>query len=217
MANVVIIDYGLGNLFSVKQACLAVGLDPTISCDKKDVEASEAIILPGVGAFGDAMSNLANRNLIPALRDAIEAGKPFLGICLGMQLLFDDTEEFGHYKGLGLVGGRVRRLEPGKEAKVPHIGWNRLHRPDHTATGTWNDTPLENLDDGVFMYFVHSYHVIPKDRSVVVAETRYGDAVFCSALKYRNIFAFQCHPERSGPDGLQAYRSFARTVGGVNP
>lgn len=210
-----IVDFGLGNLFSVRQACVTVGLDAVITRDPKTISAAKSVILPGVGAFGDAMERLEDLDLVSVLRRLSEQGKPVMGICLGMQLLLDETEEFGFHEGLGLIEGKVVRLAPDageSRAKVPHIGWNRVLVPKGAPKDAWSDLPLQGLDDGVFMYFVHSYHVLPDDGGVVVAETEYGGTSFCSALRSGNIFACQFHPERSGKDGLKLFESFAQTV-----
>ena len=162
--RVAIVDFGMGNLFSVEQACLAVGLAPSVTKDRRAVEGADIVILPGVGAFGDAMENLRSRDLIGPLRDVAASGRLLIGICLGLQMLMDESEEFGAHKGLGLVSGTVLRLAPTRAgAKVPQIGWNRVYE---ARPGAWADTPFEGQRDSVYMYFVHSYYVTPADTRI---------------------------------------------------
>lgn len=207
-ARVAIIDYGLGNLFSVQQACLAVGLNAVITRDGAALAKCDALILPGVGAFSDAMTTLNRLDLVQPIRDAAAAGKPLVGICLGIQLLMSESHEFGWHQGLGLIPGKVVPLpsprEGGRLLKVPQAGWNRI-RPLGGGPEWWAGTPLEGLADGEYMYFVHSFIAVPEDPSVVLSTTRYGDAEFCSSLAFGNIFACQFHPERSGRRGLTIY------------
>jgi imidazole glycerol-phosphate synthase subunit HisH len=212
---VAIMDYGVGNLFSVRHACTHAGMEAVITSSRPDILASDAVILPGVGAFGDAMAMLEKRGLTDLLREIARSGKPLLGICLGMQLLMTESFEFGRRPGLGIIPGSVVRLENLSETdepvKVPQVCWNRLHRVEGRGD-PWEGTPLEELPDGVFMYFVHSFYVKPDDDAVSIALTLYGAQRFCSALRYRNVFACQFHPERSGPHGLQVYRNLADIV-----
>ena len=208
-----IVDFGMGNLFSVRQACELVGLQAWIAASAEEVAAAEAVILPGVGAFGDAMATLQREGLADALREAAGAGKPFMGICLGMQLLMREGFEFGRHRGLGILEGDVVRFEECREGawrlKVPQIGWNQIAPP---AGLGWEASCLEGVAPGSFVYFVHSFYVRPRDPSVVLATARYGTIEFCAALRHGNIFACQFHPERSGPAGLAIYRSFAALV-----
>jgi glutamine amidotransferase len=203
----------MGNLFSVRQACEHAGLRAVVTSDSDEVRASEAVILPGVGAFGDAMAALARQGLVEVLQELAASGRPFLGICLGMQLLFTESEEFGRHAGLGIIPGRVTRLAESDggavRVKVPQVGWNRLQRP---AGASWERSALEGIPDGVFMYFVHSFCVTPEDPDIILSTTRYGSTAFCSSLRRGNLFACQFHPERSGPSGVQIYRNFARQV-----
>lgn len=218
--RVALVDYSLGNLFSVKHACEKVGLDAFISADKHEILAADAVILPGVGAFGDAMECLRQRDLVRPLQDLVQIGKPLIGICLGQQLLMTESFEFGRHRGLNIFEGPVVRFEnpigPSGPLKVPQVGWNRIYRPDflkqHTAGDCWHNSPLEGLRDGEYMYFVHSFYVKPVDPSIVLAVTRYGHIEFCSSLRRGNVMAFQFHPERSGPQGLQIYRNIARLI-----
>ncbi len=202
-----IVDFRLGNLFSVERACIVSGLAPLITCDPNTIAAADVVILPGVGAFGDAMDNLRALDLIGPLRDVVAGGRLLIGICLGFQLLMSESEEFGAHEGLGLIDGAVRRLAPSRAgAKVPQIGWNRINEP---RLGVWTGTPLDGQRSGTYMYFVHSYCVVPADPGVASATTTYGGVTYCSAISSGSIHAFQFHPERSGPAGLAVYRAIA--------
>lgn len=208
--QVAIVDYGMGNLFSVKHACARAGMDANTTSTAQDLLAADAVILPGVGAFGDAMATLARRDLVGVLRDIAASGKPLLGICLGLQLLMRESSEFGRHQGLGIIDGDVVRLDGGidrgRMVKVPQVGWNRIHR---RGAQTWAGSLLDGVPNGTYMYFVHSFYVRPADSGLVVATTRYGPADFCSGLRQGNVCAVQFHPERSGPDGLMVYRNLA--------
>jgi glutamine amidotransferase len=211
--SVVIIDYGLGNLFSVQQALTKAGApEVTISDDKQVIKDADRLLLPGVGAFGDGMKNLEERGLIPVIHDFANSGRPILGVCLGMQLIMSQSEEFGIHAGLDLISGNVRQMQPGKKArfKVPHIGWNSLQSGGASGDddSAWSGTLLGSLDEGSFMYFIHSYVVAPTDPAVQIATTHYGEDSYCSVFKKNNITGVQFHPELSGDDGLSIYRSF---------
>lgn len=218
--RVAIIDYGVGNLFSVQQACCQVGLNAQITASADEVRSAAAIILPGVGAFGEAMAALERLELVGVLRDVVATGIPFLGICLGMQLLFEESYEFGRCPGLALLRGAVVRIQAesrlGGPVKIPHVGWSPIHKkvdsplsPARTTPSVRPSTLLEGIADGEYMYFVHSYACRPVDASIVVATSCYGNLEFCASVSYKNIFACQFHPERSGPAGLQIYRNLA--------
>jgi imidazole glycerol-phosphate synthase subunit HisH len=213
--QVAVVDYGLGNLFSVKRACEHVGLRVFVSGKARELLEADAVILPGVGAFGDAMTALDREGLIGPLKDFASSGKPLIGICLGLQLLMTESFEFGRRRGLGILDGPVVRFNnpkgPNGSLKVPQVGWNRVNRPAGRPDA-WRQTPMEDIEDGEFMYFVHSFYASPEDSDVRLAWSTYGDAPFCSAVKKNNIFAFQFHPERSGPTGLRIYRSIARLI-----
>lgn len=207
-----IVDYGMGNLFSVKRACEHVGLQVSITSSRHEVRDANAVILPGVGAFGDAMETLRRLALVSALQEAADSSKPLVGVCLGMQLLMTESFEFGRHAGLGIIGGKVVPFEnllgPKGGQKVPQVCWNQMYRTKVTED-PWAASPMHGLPNGVFMYFNHSFYVRPEDAEVAVATTRYGSTEFCSALQVRNIFAIQCHPERSGPEGLRVFRNLA--------
>ena len=212
--RVAIVDYELGNLFSVKNACEQVGMDASITSDAWEIRQADAVILPGVGAFGNAMETLRRLGLVGVLKETADSGngKPFVGICLGMQLLMTESFEFGRHEGLGLIEGRVVKLqadqEGGRRLKVPQIGWNQIY-PE--TDGDWENSPLAGLRGGEHMYFVHSFYVEPKN-STTLSQTLYGPIRFCSSLRKGNIVAFQFHPERSGPSGLQIYRNLVRWI-----
>lgn len=220
--RVAIVDYGLGNLFSVNHACEYAGMQATITSSRQEISAADVVILPGVGAFGDAMASLNRLDLVGPLREIAASGKPLVGICLGLQLLMEESCEFGRHRGLGIVAGMVVRFDrPVGESgslKVPQVGWNRIYRKGDAETcgeagGTsvevWSDSWLAEVHDGEYMYFVHSFYARPEDPSKILAVSRYGNIEFCSALRYGNVFATQFHPERSGPQGLRIYRNIA--------
>ena len=214
--EVAIIDYEMGNLFSVEQACRFVGLKAEITHDKSKIANAKAMILPGVGAFADAMENLKKRDLIDIMGQHIEGQKPFLGICLGMQLLMSESHEFGRTKGLEIIEGDVVRLDNPPEGskkvlKVPQVGWNQIKKIPRNRNGK---NILHDILEEDYLYFVHSFYVRPKNPDVVCATTRYGQIEFCSSLQKDNVFACQFHPERSGWAGLKIYRNFASIVRG---
>ncbi|MBN1911779.1 MAG: imidazole glycerol phosphate synthase subunit HisH [Pirellulales bacterium] len=198
---ITIIDYGMGNLRSVQKAFERVGHEAQISNRTEDIQRADKVVLPGVGAFEDAMAELKRRRLVDPILAAIESGKPFLGICLGLQLLFETSHENGRHEGLGVLGGEVVRFDLPREYTVPHMGWNQLliRRPSPLYAG---------LADGTQVYFVHSYYVVPTDRSVIATETDYPD-LFCSSIWRDNLFATQFHPEKSQSDGLKMLSNFA--------
>ena len=214
--RVAVVDIGIGNLHSVLQACHAAGLQASLSSDRDEIASAHALILPGVGAFGDAMKSLIERNLTGTIRAFSLSGRPLVGICLGMQLLMSSSEEFGHHQGLDLIPGRTVRFQKplrndGRAEKVPHVGWSRIYRAETSQKGDpWIDTPLEELPDAPYMHFVHSYHVQPAESEHVIARTTYGNVTFASAIRIRNTFGFQFHPERSGPEGIAIYRGISR-------
>jgi glutamine amidotransferase len=203
---IAIIDYGMGNLRSVQKGFENVGCEATVTDDPRVVLESDRIVLPGVGAFRDCMRNLEEGGFVEPILRVIRDGRPFLGICLGLQLLFTESEEFGLHKGLDVIPGRVLRFpegmtENGEELKVPHMGWNQLsfkRRPPAFA----------DLAEGTNVYFVHSYYVKPDDDNVVATTTGYG-IEFCSSVWKDNIIATQFHPEKSQERGLAILRQFA--------
>ncbi len=195
---IVLIDYGVGNLYSVEKAVASVGGDVKISSDAEDIRRAEKIILPGVGAFGDCMKNLEATGLIPTIKQEISAGKPILGICVGMQILFAGSEESPCVDGLKIFGGQVKKIRAG-DLKIPHMGWNSIK---------FGDSKLFNgLSGSPYFYFVHSYHAAPDDKNIIAATTTYGEIV-TAAIAFENIFATQFHPEKSGDVGLQVLKNF---------
>jgi imidazole glycerol-phosphate synthase subunit HisH len=208
--NILIIDYKLGNLFSVNQALSNIGLNAKITSDAKDFDAADAIVLPGVGAFNDAMKNLEGLNLINPIKRSINSGKPFLGICLGLQLLFSESEEFISTKGLGILKGTVKRFNnstnDGKTRKVPQIAWNQIYKIIGTS---WQNTPLNDIKEGEFMYFVHSFYIDPKE-PIGLSQTNHDGQIYVSSIQIQNVFACQFHPEKSAKEGLKIYSSWAK-------
>lgn len=200
---IAIIDYGMGNLRSVQAGFEYVGEKVFITEDVKKIMDAPAVVLPGVGAFGDAMRRLAETGLGDAFCEAIRSGKPCLGICLGLQLLFSESEEGGQYRGLSILPGKVIRFS--NRLKVPHIGWNQIEikKPDIPM--------FQGIPDGSYFYFVHSYYVQPVDAAVVAATTNYG-IDFTSMIASGNLFATQFHPEKSQKIGLQMLRNFSLIV-----
>lgn len=213
--TVAIIDYQMSNLFSVQHACEYVGLDSHITDDPEFIRRADAAILPGVGAFGDAMKNIRRLGIDRAIGDVVQAGKPFLGVCLGLQLLLTDSEEFGAHQGLNLIPGQVKKFpshtSAGKVIKVPQIGWNKIHHPV-VGPDRWPQSPLKETHDGEFMYFVHSYFAVPDSPDHALVSTTYEGLTYVSAVMRDNIVAFQFHPEKSGPEGIKIYRHWAASV-----
>ena len=201
--TVAIIDYEMGNLRSVQKAFEAIGSIATITRNPQTIEDSSHVVLPGVGAFGNCMRNLERFDLVSSVQKTIKAGKPFLGICLGLQLLFTESEEFGSHQGLDILAGRVVRFRAAESAmKIPHMGWNRIRfaKPTPLLTG---------IPDGSYVYFVHSYYVEPVDQSIVGTTTDYGTS-FASGICKDNLFACQFHPEKSQRWGMRLLKNFSR-------
>ena len=203
--SIAIVDYQMGNLRSVQKAFERVGHEATITSRPQDLLAADKVVLPGVGAFRDAIAELRRRDLVEPIREVVASGTPFLGICLGLQLLFDVSYEDGTYEGLGIVPGEVKRFELPPEYKVPHMGWNEVVRQQEVSC-------LEGVEDGSHFYFVHSYYVEPKDPSWVALTADYGGE-FCAAVSRENLFATQFHPEKSQTTGLRLLGNFAEGIG----
>ena len=199
---IVIVDYGMGNLRSVQKGLERVGAAAEISGDPDKLTKADKIVLPGVGAFRDAMLELQRCELVEPLLEAIRGDKPFLGICLGLQLLFDVSYEGDACRGLGVIPGEVVRFDLPRHYKVPHMGWNQAMIRRRAPI-------LEGLHEGDYFYFVHSYYVVPQDPAVVALETDYGGP-FCSMIWRDNLFATQFHPEKSQASGLRVLENFAR-------
>jgi glutamine amidotransferase len=203
MTKLVIVDYGVGNFRNVQKAFQTIGADAEISDSVEAVEEAEAVVLPGVGAFGDAIDNLRARGLDQPVLTAARSGKPLLGICVGLQLLFDESEEMGHHQGLALLSGQVTRFPSG--LPVPHMGWNQIE-PEQ------NHPLLHHIDPGDFAYFAHSYYAAPAWPADIIAWTDYGQR-FASIVGRDNICAIQFHPEKSQQVGLQILKNFVKFAG----
>jgi glutamine amidotransferase len=206
LITVGIVDYQMGNLRSVAKGVEKVGGRVIVSSDPEELSLASHLILPGVGAFGDAMRELNQRDLIPWIKDWIASDRPFLGICLGMQLLFDNSEEGGLQPGMSVLPGRVVRFDndsfPGNEhRKIPHMGWNRVQ------SRIANDPMLSSISHDPYVYFVHSYYVVPDDPRVTWLSCDYGQE-FCAAVRVGNMLATQFHPEKSQTEGLQILKNF---------
>jgi len=200
--SIAIVDYNMGNLASVQNAFAKLGEETVVESNPDKFKDYDKLILPGVGAFGDAMEHLRERNMIEALRKYASSGKYMLGICLGMQLLFESSEEFGENEGLGLIKGHVKAFDTSKFSeplKVPHMGWNRMFTNEHPL--------FNNLDENHYLYFVHTYHVTCNDEKDIIGRTNYGYE-FTSAVAHNNIMGIQPHPEKSHENGLKILKNF---------
>lgn len=197
---VAIIDYDAGNIKSVQKAIELLGEEAVVTRDKDILLAAEKVILPGVGAFGDAMEKLHSYDLVNVIHEIVEKGTPFLGICLGLQLLFEESEETPGVKGLGILEGKIVRFSEAHGLKIPHIGWNSLNYPSE-------GTLFQGIKENSYVYFVHSYYAQAKDRSIVKATTEYGDIADASVEK-GNVYACQFHPEKSSEVGLHILKNF---------
>ena len=207
--DITIIDYGINNLKSVSKAFERLGKDYWITDHPDDIMVAKCLVLPGIGAFGDGMKELKKRNLIDIIKKKANDGTPLLGICLGMQMLFTESEEFGLHTGLDLITGAVVSFKYPVEVdipgyKVPHIGWNSLKR----STVSWNNSMLKYINEGDEVYFVHSFFPVVKNNSHILANTTYGNQQFCSVVKKGNIMGTQFHPEKSGEVGLKILKAF---------
>ncbi len=202
---IAIIDYEVGNLRSVEKAFNFIGCEAVVSSDRDFILNADAVVLPGVGAFADAMENLKKHGMIDVIKTVIESGRPFLGICLGMQLLFEYSEEGGeNVQGLNILKGAIRQIPQDMNLKVPHMGWNLLDIKG-------NSPLLSGLPQNPYVYFVHSYYLDTSDKEIVIAETSYG-ITFSVAVQKNNVFATQFHPEKSGEVGLEILRNFAKGI-----
>lgn len=197
---VAIIDYDAGNIRSVEKAVALLGYEAVVTREREIILSADHIILPGVGAFGDAMGKLNQYGLVSVIREAVERQTPFLGICLGLQLLFESSEEAPGVEGLGLLPGRILRLPEKKDLKIPHIGWNSLRFP-------YQGRLFQGIAEGAYVYFVHSYYLQAKEPQIVKAETEYGTLIHAS-VERDNLFACQFHPEKSSEVGLRILQNF---------
>ena len=203
---IAIIDYGVGNLYSVEKAVAAVGGDVIVTDDEHDLEVADKLILPGVGAFGDCMKNLEDSGLIPTILEQVEKKKPLFGICVGLQILFESSEESPDAKGLGIFKGTVKKI-CAEGLKIPHMGWNFVKVGSKNFHKFGESKFMSGLNSEPYFYFVHSYHAVPQDENIVAARTFYGENI-TAAVEYENIFATQFHPEKSGDVGLQVLKNF---------
>lgn len=204
---IAIIDYDAGNLKSVEKALAKMGEQTIVTRNPQEILSADHVILPGVGSFADAMENLKKYQLDAVIHEAVEKKIPFLGICLGLQLLFESSEESKGVEGLNILPGKILRI-PNKEGlKIPHIGWNSLNFPNKGRL-------FEGIDEEAYVYFVHSYYLKADDPKIVTATTQYGTTIHAS-VEYKNVFACQFHPEKSGTVGLQILKKFAQIEGGI--
>lgn len=208
---IVIIDYGIGNLQSLKKAFDFLGVEPAITEDAEEIRRADAVVLPGVGAFASGMRGLKVRGLAETVREFAESGRPLLGICLGAQILLSKGLEFGEHDGLGMIPGRVVRFPefPDNE-KIPHVGWNSVRCP---AGADWSSGIFRSFPEPFDAYFVHSYILQPERREHLLGVTTYGGMEFCSAVRSGNVYGTQFHPEKSGEAGLQIMKNFLDLVG----
>lgn len=207
MNRVAVVDYGIGNILSVRRAFESQGAEIYLVSSPKEILEAQKLVLPGVGAFADGMRELHDRNLINAIQRYCECNRPFLGICLGMQMMLDTSEEFGYYEGLGIIPGKVERIDDtdidGNFQKVPHVGWNQL-----SCIRNVNDTILNQVPEKAEMYFVHSYTAKPSDKQYCLADTFYGGKRLAAVIQKGNCYGTQFHPEKSGKMGLKIIHNF---------
>jgi imidazole glycerol-phosphate synthase subunit HisH len=204
--KIAIIDYGIGNVRSILNAFESQGISASLTRDNNEIIDADGVILPGVGAFSHGMINLEKYNLIKTINEYVKTNKPFMGICLGMQMLFDESEEFGSTLGLGLISGKVVKL-PIKNSnfeKLPHVSWNEIS----SKKISWDRTILDEIEENSDVYFVHSFGAIPKDEYNILSTTEYSSYEFCSSVKKDNIYGCQFHPEKSGEIGLKIIDNF---------
>ncbi len=198
--NIVVVDYKMSNIFNIRHVFSHLGYEVRLSSSAAELKSADALVMPGVGAFGEAMTNLHQLDLIQPIKEFIAAGKPFLGICLGLQLLFSKSYEFGVHEGLNIIAGEVLKFPEVSERvplRVPHVGWNQI-----VASRPWSNTALMHLRSHEFVYFLHSYYARPKNKQCILSTTTYGGVSYCSSIQKDNIFALQFHPEKSGTVGL---------------
>lgn len=209
--KIVIVDYGIGNVKSMYNALYNLGIDSILSSDKDTILDAPAVILPGVGAFQKGMENLYALGLFETIHSYVRSGKPFLGVCLGMQMLLEESEEFGLTAGLGLIKGKVIRLPTliSEKEKLPHVNWNQLYEP---SDGRWNNTILDGFSVDLNVYFVHSFAAVPRNETSILSITKFGGEFFCSAINQDNIYGTQFHPEKSGNAGLLILSKFINLI-----
>lgn len=212
MKTVTILDYGIGNILSVTRAFEYCGAKVMLTDAYSEAVKAERLVLPGVGAFSDGMKGLEAKNLCSAIQEFALKERPFLGICLGMQMMLDESDEFGFYKGLGLIRGRVKKIEEttleGIPHKIPHIGWNKLMLPEKKANSWWNNTILDGINECDMTYFVHSFTAVPENSENRLADTFYGGRLISAVIHKGYIYGCQFHPEKSGKIGLRIIDRF---------
>lgn len=209
MTKIAIIDYEVGNIRSICSAFEKVGANPKLSRDHQEILDADGVVLPGVGAYSHGMEKLKERGLDSVIKDFVATDKPVLGICLGMQLLLSESEEFGHTEGLGFIPGCVKKLNlfNSQVQKLPHVGWNELQVPSDIS---WDQTILEGIASEEDMYFVHSFAAVPENASHVLSLTSYSDSQFCSSVRNGNVYGCQFHPEKSAEEGLKVISNFIK-------
>jgi glutamine amidotransferase len=205
MTKIGIIDYGVGNIRSISNALNKLNCKSILVDTEKDIMNCDGIILPGVGAFQHGMDRLKSKKLDEILKKYVDKSRPFLGICLGMQMLFEKSNEFGESNGLGFIEGDVKKFTIQKDIKIPHISWTEINADDHNS---WKNTILENIDINSDMYHVHSYYAKPKDSDNILSFSMYNDFKYCSTVQKNNIYGCQYHPEKSGEEGLKILKNF---------
>jgi len=213
--KIVIVDYGIGNLQSVAQVFAHLNNPVSISSNNKEIMSADALVLPGVGAFGHAMNNLKELNLDKSILEFVQTGKSLMGICLGFQLLFSESEEFGNHKGLDIIKGKVLKFTNNNGLdlgiKISQVGWNKIYKPV-ISVDNWNKSPLREIQNMDYMYFVHSYYVEPEITNEILTLTQYGGKEYCSSILKDNIFAVQFHPEKSAWQGIRIYKNWIETI-----
>lgn len=209
--KIALLDYSIGNVKSISNAIENLGGNVSLTDKRDEILNADGVILPGVGAFAKGMENLAEHNLIDIIHEFAATGKPFLGICLGMQLLLEESEEFGITKGLGLIKGRVVKLPVRENSndKLPHISWNEIIEP---SEGRWKNTILEGIENKSDCYFVHTFVASPEDENDILTTTPYGGIQFCSAVQHKNVYGTQFHPEKSSTIGLNILKNFLKSL-----
>lgn len=210
MRKVAILNYGIGNVKSIANALVQIEADVVLTADRQEILNADCMILPGVGAFGKGMQNLREKGLIEIIHEFVDTGKPFLGICLGMQMLLDSSDEFGNYEGLHLIEGSVVKMPvtSAEGERLPHVSWNELMVPEE---GRWGNTMLRSTREGLDVYFVHSFVAQPTDKRDILAEAFYGGGRFCAAIQKNNVTGLQFHPEKSGQKGLMMLKQFVNS------
>lgn len=213
MTTIAILDYGVGNVLSIYNAFAKIGSEVIITNDKSLISSADGLIIPGVGAFAHGMRSLTQHDLVSFVQDVASSGKPIMGICLGMQMLFSQSSEFGITQGLNLIDGTVEKLKHprGNNIKLPHVSWNNISKDEGSQ---WNNSILNLVSDLEEMYFVHSFAAIPSNSENILSTTTYQDVKFCSSVRKENIYGCQFHPEKSAVEGLKIINNFSKICQG---